>query len=88
VTYSSYDARGHAGRVVDGPNDVTLLYDRGERLYQAKVTNTSTLLAVPPELVRAWSMAPNGSRLGDRHDGKSYAKPQPEVAADDDVDTR
>ena len=44
VTYSSYDARGHAGHVVDGPNDVTLLYDRGERLYQAKITNTSTLL--------------------------------------------
>ena len=44
VTYSSYDACGHAGRVVDGPNDVTLLYDRAERLYQAKITNTSTLL--------------------------------------------
>jgi hypothetical protein len=44
VTYCSYDARGHAGHVVDGPNDLTLLYDRGERLYQAKITNTSTLL--------------------------------------------
>ena len=36
VTYSSYDARGHAGRVTDGPNDIGLVYDRAERLNQAK----------------------------------------------------
>jgi hypothetical protein len=32
VTYSNYDARGHAGRVQDGAHDVTYCYDRAERL--------------------------------------------------------
>ncbi len=32
VSYSNYDARGHVGRVVDGPNDLTFTYDRAERL--------------------------------------------------------
>ena len=44
VTYSSYDARGHAGRVTDGPNDIALVYERAERLSQAKIYNTTTLL--------------------------------------------
>lgn len=32
VTYSDYDARGHAGRKVDGPNDLVFTYDKAERL--------------------------------------------------------
>jgi RHS repeat-associated protein len=32
VTYQSYDARGHAGRKIDGPNDLTFSYERAERL--------------------------------------------------------
>lgn len=32
VTYSSYDARGHAGRKQDGPFDLTFVYDAAERL--------------------------------------------------------
>jgi RHS repeat-associated protein len=43
VTYSKYDARGHAGRKVDGPNDLTFTYDRAERLRQAEVTGTNPL---------------------------------------------
>jgi hypothetical protein len=33
------------GHMVDGPNDLTFTYDLAERLTQAKVTGTSTLLA-------------------------------------------
>ena len=40
VTYSNYDARGHALRMQDGPNDLTFVYDRAERL--TDVTETST----------------------------------------------
>jgi len=32
VSYSTYDARGHAGQVVDGPNTLRLTYDGAERL--------------------------------------------------------
>jgi YD repeat-containing protein len=34
VTYSSYDARGHAQSKSDGPNNLTFAYDRAERLTQ------------------------------------------------------
>lgn len=32
VDYSKYDGRGHAGRIVDGPNDLSYTYDFAERL--------------------------------------------------------
>ncbi|MGH3086935.1 MAG: hypothetical protein ACRDSJ_06400, partial [Rubrobacteraceae bacterium] len=38
VTYSNYDARGHAGRKVDGGHDLTLTYDRAERVTQVRET--------------------------------------------------
>ncbi len=38
VSYLSYDSHGHAGRVIDGPNDLTYSYDRGDRLYQIRET--------------------------------------------------
>jgi RHS repeat-associated protein len=38
ISYSNYDARGHVGRVVDGPNDLTYSYDRAERLSQVRET--------------------------------------------------
>lgn len=34
VYYLSYDARGHATRVVDGPNDLRFRYDSAERLVE------------------------------------------------------
>jgi hypothetical protein len=40
VSYTSYDARGHAGRTIDGPNDLTFTYDGAERLTQVKETAT------------------------------------------------
>jgi RHS repeat-associated protein len=45
VTYSKYDARGHAGRKIDGPNDLTFTYDRAERLKQVDVTGGNPLKA-------------------------------------------
>jgi RHS repeat-associated protein len=36
VTYFNYDARGHAGRKTDGPNDLTFVYDSAERLTQVR----------------------------------------------------
>ncbi|OYW07135.1 MAG: hypothetical protein B7X11_00465 [Acidobacteria bacterium 37-65-4] len=41
VSYSAYDARGHVGRVVDGPNDLTFSTDRGERLALVRETGGS-----------------------------------------------
>ncbi len=38
VTYSSYDARGHATRKQDGPSDLTLTYDRAERVTKVQET--------------------------------------------------
>ncbi len=44
VTYSSYDARGHVGQAVDGPNNLTYTYDRAERLGNVQVTGSSALI--------------------------------------------
>jgi RHS repeat-associated protein len=38
VSYLNYDSRGHARRVIDGPNDLTYTYDRAERLSQIRET--------------------------------------------------
>ncbi|MES1243845.1 MAG: RHS repeat-associated core domain-containing protein [Acidobacteriota bacterium] len=43
VTYSQYDARGHARRKIDGPNDLTFTYDRAERLRQVDETGGDPL---------------------------------------------
>ncbi|HPA79478.1 MAG TPA: RHS repeat-associated core domain-containing protein [Thermoanaerobaculales bacterium] len=40
VSYSSYDVRGQAGRVIDGPNDLSSLFDDAGRL--TSVTETGT----------------------------------------------
>lgn len=44
VSYLSYDARGHAQRRIDGPNDLTFSYDRAERLLQVRETGGSQRL--------------------------------------------
>ncbi|HEV7669329.1 MAG TPA: polymorphic toxin type 28 domain-containing protein [Thermoanaerobaculia bacterium] len=36
VTYSGYDARGHVGQKVDGPNTLAYTYDRAERLTEVR----------------------------------------------------
>ena len=36
VTYSGYDARGHVGQKVDGPNTLAYAYDRAERLTEVR----------------------------------------------------
>src|ERR1041385_1203545 len=38
VSYFNYDARGHVGRKIDGPNDLTFTYDVAERLTQVRET--------------------------------------------------
>ncbi len=38
VSYSGYDARGHPSRKVDGPNDLTYVYDKAERLLTVRET--------------------------------------------------
>ncbi|HSG40535.1 MAG TPA: hypothetical protein VLE27_12915, partial [Thermoanaerobaculia bacterium] len=40
VSYFNYDARGHATRKVDGPNDLTFSYDKAERLTQVRETGS------------------------------------------------
>lgn len=44
VQYFTYDARGHASRLVDGPNDLTYVYDAAERLKDVKETAGSLRL--------------------------------------------
>ncbi len=39
LTYSNYDSRGHVGRLRDGVNDLTYLYDRAERMTLIRDTN-------------------------------------------------
>ncbi len=41
VYYYTYDPHGHVGQIVDGPNDLTFSYDRGERLTQVRETGGS-----------------------------------------------
>jgi hypothetical protein len=43
ITYSAYDARGHAWRIADGANDLTYVYDKAERLAQLKRTSDNQL---------------------------------------------
>ncbi len=42
VSYPIYDARGHAWQKVDGPNDLSFIYDAAERLTQVKETGTAS----------------------------------------------
>jgi RHS repeat-associated protein len=39
VQYFTYDAMGHPGRMTDGPNDLTYVYDKAERLTDVKETS-------------------------------------------------
>ncbi len=43
VTYTDYDARGHVGQKADGPNNLTFLYDKAERLTEVKETGGRSL---------------------------------------------
>lgn len=38
ASYFNYDSRGHALRMIDGPNDLTFTYDKAERLTQIRET--------------------------------------------------
>ncbi len=60
VTYSKYDARGHAGRKVDGPNDLTFTYDRAERLKQVDATGGNILKVFTYGSSNAAGMRTNG----------------------------
>ncbi len=46
VTYAAIDARGHAGRKTDGPNDLELLYDEAERLRQVNDQSSGRALKI------------------------------------------
>ena len=41
VCYSGYDALGHPGQKIDGPNNLSFFYDRAERLTLAKETGVA-----------------------------------------------
>lgn len=40
VSYSRFDARGHAERMIDGPNDLAFAYDKAERLTLVREAGT------------------------------------------------
>ncbi|NJL28790.1 MAG: hypothetical protein HC897_13305 [Thermoanaerobaculia bacterium] len=61
ITYSRFDARGHAGRMQRGPNDLTTTWDRAERVTQ--VRETSGQQRVLKEFTFATSNAGGGANL-------------------------
>ncbi len=63
VTYSNYDARGHAGHKVDGPNDLTFQYDSAERLLRIDQNGA------PPRAVKVFTYG-GGIINNDRSNGK------------------
>lgn len=65
VDYAEYDARGHAGRVIDGNNDLKLVYDRAERLRTVALTGPgSTLGATLKSFVYADANTPASWKQG------------------------
>ncbi|HSL84883.1 MAG TPA: RHS repeat-associated core domain-containing protein [Thermoanaerobaculia bacterium] len=70
MTYSSYDARGHAGRVVDGPSDLTFTYDGAERVTQVRETGTGG--RVLKALTYATTNATGDHRLGKLQVARGY----------------
>ncbi|HEX3555793.1 MAG TPA: hypothetical protein VIA62_21455, partial [Thermoanaerobaculia bacterium] len=68
VSYPSYDSHGHALQKVDGPNDLTFVYDFAERLVQVNETSGRPL--------KAFSYAPangtNDLRLGKLRQASRY----------------
>ncbi|NJL27340.1 MAG: RHS repeat-associated core domain-containing protein [Thermoanaerobaculia bacterium] len=61
ITYSRFDARGHAGRMQRGPNDLTTTWDRAERVTQ--IRETSGQQRVLKEFTYATSNAGGGANL-------------------------
>jgi RHS repeat-associated protein len=84
VSYLSYDARGHAGRILDGPNDLTFTYDGAERVTQIRETGGGFLGCVAtwtsgPRCLKTFAYATgNGTgdwRLGKLQTAKRYNYP-------------
>ncbi len=63
VTYSNFDARGHARRKVDAPNDLTFTFDRSERLTQIQETSGQR------RLLKSFVFG-TANGTGDRRNGK------------------
>jgi RHS repeat-associated protein len=70
VSYFDYDARGHAGRKVDGPNDLTFTYDAAERLTQVKETGSSGRLL--KSFAYASAFSPGDWRKGKLREATRY----------------
>ncbi len=74
VTYSLYDSRGHAGRKIDGPNDLTYQYDGAERLTIVRASGTPFSACNQlsgPRCLKSFTYAiQNGS--GDYKNGKLF----------------
>jgi RHS repeat-associated protein len=73
VTYTNYDSRGHAGRMVDGPNDLLYSYDRAERLFQIQENANSQHSA---RVLKSFTFGPNNAgadlRLGKVQKAQRY----------------
>ncbi len=73
VTYSNYDSRGHARRMIDGPHDLTYVYDRAERVFQIRETNGAQRLL--KEYAYANDNPAGNPRKGKVRDAKRYNYP-------------
>jgi len=58
VDYPSYDARGHALRRIDGPNDLTFVYDAAERLTQVRESGPASPVARPTAAIAVSRASP------------------------------
>jgi len=69
VSYLLYDARGHAGRKTDGPNDLALVYDKAERLTDVREWSSNQLLK---KLTYAGANGANDWRAGKLQEASRY----------------
>ena len=67
VTYSTYDARGHAWQKSDGPNDLSFTYDAAERLTRVQETGTPSQAG---RALKTFSYAPDNGGTSDWRKGK------------------
>ncbi len=86
VTYSNYDARGHALRIQDGPSDLTFAFDRAERLTQVAQADASGNPGTPVLTTLAYATTNNGS---DKRNGKllTATSANPDLASASVVET-
>ncbi len=75
VTYGSYDARGHAGQMTDGPNTLRFTYDGAERLTKVEESQGFGLYRPLKSFTFATANGAGDYRLGKLQVARGYNYP-------------